>query len=80
MVKRTCAFVKKYPRDFATMGGRQKASAEMVPDLIWPLTLLDLTKFGPYEIWASRNLDPRNLGPKKYWHPEIWSPYENDFH
>ena len=38
MGKRTCAFVKKDPRDFATIGGWKKASAEMVPDLIWPLT------------------------------------------
>ena len=78
MGKRTCAFVKKDPRDFATIGGRQKA--KMVPDLIWPLTRLDPKKFGPYEIWDSRNLGLKNLVPKKYWPREIWSPNKNDFH
>ena len=46
MGKRTCAFVKKDPREFATIGGLQKV--KMVPDLIWPLTRLNPKKFGPY--------------------------------
>ena len=69
MGKRTCAFVKKEPRDFAIIAEWQKA--KMVLYLIWPITHLNPRKFGPGEIWASSNLGPRNLvpgniGPKKF--------------
>ena len=35
------------------------AITEMVPDLIWAPDF-----FGPQEIWALRNLGPKNFGPR----------------
>ena len=44
------------------------AITEMVPDLIWAPDF-----FGPWEIWAPRNLSPKKFGP---W--EIWAPRSLD--
>ena len=48
------------------------ATTEMVPNHIWAPDF-----FGPQEVWALRNLSPKNLVPEKYGSPEIWSPHES---
>ena len=43
-----------------------RAVTDLVPELIWAHDF-----FGPQEIWALRNLDPRKFGPQEIWAPKI---------
>jgi hypothetical protein len=55
MGKRTCAFVKKDPRDFATLEGGKRLKWSPIsfgPLLVWTPRNLGLMKFGTQEIWA----------------------------